>query len=69
LKRHLDYCIIPILDFDEPAASEFQSLRQCPRLGAMVKIAAITIVNDVVLLTRNVVDFEQLGLRIEDWTL
>lgn len=72
LKRHLEtYRIIPILDFDERSASEFQRLRkQYPRLGAMdLKIAAITLVNDAVLLTRNIADFEQLGLRIEDWTL
>ncbi|WNN87539.1 hypothetical protein [Gloeocapsopsis dulcis] len=69
MKRHLDYRVIPILDFDERSASVQRLRKQYPRSGAMVKIAAITIVNDAVLLTRNITDFEQLGLHIEDWTL
>jgi tRNA(fMet)-specific endonuclease VapC len=44
LKRQLaNYCTIPILEFDEQAAQEFQHLRKTyPRLGAMdLKIASM----------------------------
>lgn len=65
LKRQLsNYCAIPVLEFDEPAAQEFHRLKKrYPRLGAMdLKIAAIA-------LTRNSCDFSQIsGLSIEDWT-
>ncbi|MEG3438422.1 type II toxin-antitoxin system VapC family toxin [Pannus brasiliensis CCIBt3594] len=72
LKRQLtNYCAIPILDFEERSAREFQRLRQIyPRLGTMdVKIASIALVNQAVLLTRNSADFGQIaGLSIENWT-
>lgn len=72
LKRQLaNYCTIPILEFDEQAAQEFQRLRkEHPRLGTMdLKIASIVLVNHAVLLTRNSVDFGQISnLSIEDWT-
>jgi tRNA(fMet)-specific endonuclease VapC len=72
LKRQLlNYCAIPIIEFDEAAAREFQRLKKLyPRLGSMdLKIAAITLVNQAVILTRNNRDFGQiLGLSIEDWT-
>lgn len=72
LKRQLmNYCVIPILDFDGEAAQEFQRLRNLyPRLGAMdLKIAAVALVNQAVVLTRNSRDFGQIGgLFIEDWT-
>lgn len=72
LKRQLaNYCAIPILEFDEQAAQEFQRLRKTyPRLGTMdLKIASIALVNQAVLLTRNSVDFGQIaGLSVEDWT-
>lgn len=67
----LNYCKIPILEFDEQAAQEFQHLRkQYRRLGVMdLKIASIALANKAVLLTRNSSDFEQIaGLSIEDWT-
>jgi tRNA(fMet)-specific endonuclease VapC len=71
LKRQLaNYCRIPVLEFDQPAAQEFQRLRKVyPRLGTMdLKIASITLVNQAVLLTRNSADFGQItGLSIEDW--
>jgi tRNA(fMet)-specific endonuclease VapC len=71
LKRQLlSYCAIPILDFDEDAAQEFQKLRKLyPRLGAMdLKIASIAIVNQSIVLTRNNRDFGQiLGSQVEDW--
>lgn len=72
LKQQLiNYCAIPILEFDEQAAQEFQHLRkQYRRLGVMdLKIASIALANKAVLLTRNSSDFEQIaGLSIEDWT-
>lgn len=72
LKRQLmNYCVIPILDFDGEAAQEFQRLRNLyPRLGAMdLKIASVALVNQAVVLTRNSRDFGQIaGLPIEDWT-
>ncbi|NJM73258.1 MAG: type II toxin-antitoxin system VapC family toxin [Scytonema sp. RU_4_4] len=72
LKRQLvNYCAISILEFDVPAAQEFQRLRKSyPRLGTMdLKIASVALVNQAVLLTRNLSDFGQIsGLRIENWT-
>lgn len=65
------YCSVPIIDFDMEAAQEFQRLRKSyPRLGKMdLKIAAIAIVNDAVILTRNISDFGQVqNLKLEDWT-
>ncbi len=71
LKRQLaNYCRIPVLKFDQPAAQEFQRLRKVyPRLGTMdLKIASITLVNQAVLLTRNSADFGQItGLSFENW--
>jgi tRNA(fMet)-specific endonuclease VapC len=72
LKRQLlNYCIIPVIDFDEQAAQEFQRLKKLyPRLGTMdLKITAIALVKQAILLTRNSSDFGQIvGLLIEDWT-
>jgi tRNA(fMet)-specific endonuclease VapC len=71
LKRQLmNYCAIPILDFDQEAALEFQRLKKLyPRLGTMdLKIASIALANQAIVLTRNNRDFGQiLGLFIEDW--
>jgi tRNA(fMet)-specific endonuclease VapC len=72
LKQQLiNYCRIPIFEFDDQSAQVFQRLRkEYPRLGTMdLKIASVTLVNDAVLLTRNSSDFGQIsGLSIEDWT-
>ncbi len=61
---------ITILDFDEEAAEEFQRL-QSQRLGVGtmdLKIAAIALSHDALLLSRNLVDFEKVpGLRVENW--
>jgi tRNA(fMet)-specific endonuclease VapC len=73
LKNQLmNYCAIPVIEFDLGAVREFDRLRKTyPRLGKMdLKIVAITIVNRSILLTRNSLDFGQIaGLSIEDWTL
>jgi tRNA(fMet)-specific endonuclease VapC len=67
----IDYRAIAILPFSHTAALEHQRLRKAyPRLGGMdLKIAAITLTINALLLTRNTSDFGQiLELRIEDWS-
>jgi tRNA(fMet)-specific endonuclease VapC len=59
-----------IAHFDEQAAEQFDNLRAAKvRLGTMdLKIAAIALVNEAVLLSANRRDFEQVpGLRVENW--
>jgi tRNA(fMet)-specific endonuclease VapC len=73
LRRQLNnYCRMTIVDFDAAAALESQRLRKLyPRLGPMdLKIAAVALVNQAVVLTRNRSDFGRIeGLSIEDWTI
>jgi tRNA(fMet)-specific endonuclease VapC len=67
----VDYRSIGIIAFDQAAAQEHQQLRRAyPRLGNMdLKIAAITLVNHAILITRNQSDFGQITeLQIEDWS-
>ena len=64
--------LFPIHDipFDDRAASQFDALRSAKiRIGTMdLKIAAIALVNQSVLLSANIRDFEQVpGLRVENW--
>jgi tRNA(fMet)-specific endonuclease VapC len=62
-----DWEIVP---FDEPAASEFSSLRrQGVRIGTMdLKIASIALVKDALLVSANLRDFGLVpGLRCESW--
>ena len=64
--------LLSVIEFDEKSATEFQRLKKLyPRLGSMdLKIAAIAIANDAILLTRNLTDFGQIQeLRAEDWTV
>jgi tRNA(fMet)-specific endonuclease VapC len=59
-----------VVPFDERAADEFSGLRkQRIRIGTQdLKIAAIALVNDALLLSANVRDFQQVpGLRVENW--
>ena len=59
-----------ILPFDDHAAGEFQRLRrERVRIGSMdLKIASIALIQDAMLLSANLRDFEQVpGLRVEDW--
>lgn len=59
-----------VIEWNEPAADEFASLRkQRVRIGTQdLKIAAIAKVNDALLLSANLVDFQRVpGLRVEDW--
>ncbi len=73
LRIHLDnYRSIPILDFDAKAAQEFQRLRKARvRIGTMdLKISAIVLSRDDILLSRNIADFAKVpGLKVEDWSI
>lgn len=73
LRQHLDnYRRIPVLAFDAAAAAVFQRLRRTRlRIGTMdVKIAAIVLSREAILLSRNLADFRQVpGLQVEDWTI
>jgi tRNA(fMet)-specific endonuclease VapC len=64
------FACFPIFPFDNNAAAEFEVLRkQRIRIGAMdLKIAAIALANDALLLSANLRDFRQVpGLRVENW--
>jgi tRNA(fMet)-specific endonuclease VapC len=71
LERHLDlFRAARLRPFDERAANEFRNLRQSEiRIGTMdLRIAAIALLNDGLLLSRNLKDFQQVaGLRVENW--
>lgn len=65
------YTAYAVADYSPKAAAIFALLvRQKIRVGTKdLKIAAIALANDAVLLTRNTKDFGKiLGLKIEDWT-
>ncbi len=72
LHRFLEsYRNTSVLDFDEKAAAELEKLKsQKIRVGAMdLKIAAIAIANNAILVSRNSSDFEQIpDLTVKDWT-
>lgn len=62
-----EFSLIP---FDSRAADEFERLREAKvRIGSMdLKIASIALVHDVLLLSANLRDFQQVpGLRVENW--
>lgn len=70
-KLLIDFTQAQVLPFDEAAADLFDSFRkQKIRVGTMdLRIAVIAISNNLILLTRNTVDFERIpGLTFEDWT-
>ena len=71
LHQHsVNYQKIAISPFDATAIQEYQNLRKTyPRLGKMdLKIAAIAITNQAILLTRNQRYFSQItSLQSEDW--
>ncbi len=72
MQNHLRlYCKIPIVAYDARAAPEYERLRQAKiRIGTMdLKIAAIALANNALLLTRNVSHFSKVpNLRFEDGT-
>ncbi len=66
-----DFTTRPILDFDQSSALELEKLKASKvRVGTMdLKIAAIAIVHDALLISRNLSDFRKApGLHVEDWT-
>lgn len=59
------------VSFDEDAALIFQGLKQKKlRVGTMdLRIAAIALAQNAILVSRNLVDFERIpNLTVEDWT-
>jgi tRNA(fMet)-specific endonuclease VapC len=63
---------IPVLGYDDDAAKHFAALRRLRlRVGSMdLRIAAITLSESGLLLTRNLKDFSRVpNLRVEDWTV
>lgn len=65
------FCDLSILPFDPKADQTFQAFRaQKIRLGTLdLRIAAIVLQQDAILITRNRGDFERVpGLQIEDWS-
>ena len=65
------FCDLPTLPFDAEAQHQFQQLRERRiRIGTLdLRIAAIALTQNAVLLTRNRRDFELVpGLRLEDWS-
>src|SRR5438309_5996162 len=69
LKKSLhNFCNLWVLEFDSHASAELARLKQARiRIGTMdLKIAAITLANGAILLTRNTTDFQKVpDLRFE----
>jgi tRNA(fMet)-specific endonuclease VapC len=66
-----DFQTRPVLAFDSLAAGEYQRLKDTRiRIGTMdLKIAAVALAHDALLLSRNLSDFGKVpGLKVEDWT-
>jgi tRNA(fMet)-specific endonuclease VapC len=67
-----DFKTINLLEFDDNAANRYtELLSQRIRIGTQdLRIAAITISNHGILVTRNQKDFSRVpGLQFEDWTV
>ncbi|WP_019501163.1 type II toxin-antitoxin system VapC family toxin [Pseudanabaena sp. PCC 6802] len=73
LKRTLLYfCSVNLLDFDNKASACYQDLlQQKVRIGTQdLRIAAIALANQTILVTRNSKDFVKVpNLCLEDWTV
>ncbi|MFN4954301.1 MAG: type II toxin-antitoxin system VapC family toxin [Aphanizomenon sp.] len=66
------FCSVNLLEFNQAACESYQKLRQQKiNIGTQdLRIAAIALVNDVILVTQNYKDFIKVpNLSIEDWTL
>lgn len=62
---------IPVLDYTDAVAARFEDLKGLRlRVGSMdLKIAAITLSRDGLLLSANLKDFQRVpNLQVEDWT-
>jgi tRNA(fMet)-specific endonuclease VapC len=67
----LDFARMSVVPFDAVAANHFEALRTAGiRIGTMdLRIAAIGLSRQLIVLSRNSVDFSQVpGLNSEDWT-
>ena len=65
------YAVLPILSFTEPAIARYEDLKRLKiRIGKTdLRISAIALEHDAVVVTRNAKDFKQVpGLQIEDWS-
>ena len=67
---------LPILEFDRAAFNQYEELLvqnsdlRRKRLQKDIRIAAIALSQDAIVVTRNRRDFEQVpGLKIEDWSV
>jgi tRNA(fMet)-specific endonuclease VapC len=73
LSKTLDFlCGFKVLKYDAHAEAQFQNLRSRKvRIGVQdLKIAAISLSNQAVLVTRNWQDFNQIpSLEIENWSI
>jgi tRNA(fMet)-specific endonuclease VapC len=73
LRENIRFCnAFALWDYTEDAASHFAQLRQQKvRIGTQyLRIAAIALANNAILLTRNTKDFAKVpGLLFEDWTI
>ena len=70
LSRHLaTYRSMTVLDFKQDAFEWYEDLKREVSIGTLdLKIAAIALAHDALLLSRNLKDFEQVpGLKVEDW--
>ena len=66
------FCEVNVMDYDEDAARHYANLRRLKlKIGSMdLKIAAITMSKDALLLSSNIRDFQKVpDLRLEDWTI
>ena len=62
---------IPVLDYTDAAARQFEALKRSRlHVGTMdLKIAAIALSKDALLLSANLKDFKKVpALKVEDWT-
>jgi tRNA(fMet)-specific endonuclease VapC len=71
LRQHiLNYRKVPLVEFDDAAAAMAVRLQKSKlRVGTLdLRIAAIALVNDALLVSRTLRDFKRIpDLRVEDW--